>query len=121
MRKQRRILVVLRVPVDTIHGGLEKVIALLPPDFVEDLFPFGGRVDLHAHGFKLQCAVSGVSQRLGLVLFLRFWPFFRHFYLDNAEIVLGHPRFPASSFGVPYKIFLPSKERAYSSAPSRKM
>ena len=48
--QQRGITVALRGPIDAVHGLFEEEVALLPPDFVEHLFPFGARVDPHFQG-----------------------------------------------------------------------
>ena len=44
--KQNFVLLPHRFPIHAVHAGLEEVIALLPPDLVEDLPPLGGRIDL---------------------------------------------------------------------------
>ncbi len=58
IRHERLIFLANRVPVHAIHAGFKEIVALLPPDFVEDLVPFGRRVNLCAHATEIQRALA---------------------------------------------------------------
>ena len=66
VRHERLILLANRLPVHAVHAGFKEIVALLPPDFVEDLLPFGRRIDLCAHATEIQRALAGFLRRVRL-------------------------------------------------------
>src|SRR5205823_6309841 len=67
--KQLRVLLPKLVPIDAIPGWLKKVVPLLPPNFIEDLFPLLWRINLCPHSGKRQRAVANFLRlvlRLGI-------------------------------------------------------
>ena len=63
--QQLRVLVAFCCQLTPFIDGFEEVVALLPPDFVEDLLPFGARIHFHAHAVELKRAVAHIVQRFG--------------------------------------------------------
>ena len=57
-RQQLGILVAHLFPVHAVHGRGVEVVALLPPDLVEHLFPLGWRIDLRLHAGQVERAIA---------------------------------------------------------------
>ena len=63
------ILVANFFPVHPVHRRLKKVIALLPPDFAEDLLPFLRRINFRPHPVQLERPIPHLFRiitRLGI-------------------------------------------------------
>ena len=63
--QQLGVLVAFLRPIDAVHGSFEEEVALLPPRFVEHLFPFGARIDFHFAGWQRFSAPSPDLVRRG--------------------------------------------------------
>ena len=61
VRQERRVLLVLLLPVDAVHVRGVEVVAIDPPRLVEDLLPFGARIDAHFDPVDVQPAFRGLD------------------------------------------------------------